>query len=282
MRLLSSRDESLKSNKGVMVIRKFNDHFLYGLQLITGWRGRHERWIAQLRDADITPALENIDLRTILDLANGRLRPQYKLLRDRGYRVYGIDRVNRPALTWDDYAYKIARRIYQRGLQISGLQQDDTLVCGDVSILPFRDDTFDLVTSVAAFEHFLNVPQVVQDIHRVVRKGGVVWSLIHLFSSPSGGHNVSLSEVPMRKVPPGVDAWDHLRRRRLPFHVPLNEWRRDQYILEFEKRFEVLKQYCAMREGENLLTPSIEAELSGFSRDELTCGAYVIVARKPS
>ena len=36
-----------------------------------------------------------------------------------------------------------------------------------------------------------------------------------------------------------------------------------------------------MREGERLLTPEIEAELAAYSRDELTCGAYVIVARKP-
>jgi len=37
-----------------------------------------------------------------------------------------------------------------------------------------------------------------------------------------------------------------------------------------------------MREGEEFLTPEIEAELSAFSRDEITCGAYVIVAQKAS
>ncbi len=35
-----------------------------------------------------------------------------------------------------------------------------------------------------------------------------------------------------------------------------------------------------MREGENFLTPQIENELSKYTRDELTCGAYVILARK--
>ena len=44
--------------------------------------------------------------------------------------------------------------------------------------------------------------------------------------------------------------------------------------------FQILKHYCAMREGQDLLTPALEAELSTFSRDELTCGAYVILARK--
>ncbi len=85
----------------------------------------------------------------------------------------------------------------------------------------------------------------------------------------------------MRHLPAGVDAWDHLRQRRLTSHVPLNEWRIDQYLAEFSKHFEILKHYCAMREGEEFLTSAIEAELAAYRRDELTCGAYVIVARKP-
>jgi hypothetical protein len=62
--------------------------------------------------------------------------------------------------------------------------------------------------------------------------------------------------------------------------VPLNEWRRHQYLEAIAKHFKVLKHYCAMREGENLLSPEIQAEISGYSPDELTCGAYVIIAQK--
>ena len=154
------------------------------------------------------------------------------------------------------------------------------LVCGNVTALPFGDESFDLVTSVAAFEHFLDVPRVIDELHRVVRSGGLVWACIHLFASPSGGHNVTLTEVPLRTLPRGIDAWDHLRRRRLPFHVPLNEWRRDQFLAAFERRFDVVNHYCAIREGEDWLTPTIRAELSAFSQDELTCAAYVILAKK--
>jgi hypothetical protein len=81
-------------------------------------------------------------------------------------------------------------------------------------------------------------------------------------------------------LPDGVEAWDHLRKRRLPLDVPLNEWRQKQYLEAFARHFDIVKHYCAMREGEHLLTPDIERELSGYSREELTCGAYVIVARK--
>jgi hypothetical protein len=35
-----------------------------------------------------------------------------------------------------------------------------------------------------------------------------------------------------------------------------------------------------VQKGEELLTPALANELSAYSRDELTCLAYVILARK--
>jgi ubiquinone/menaquinone biosynthesis C-methylase UbiE len=188
--------------------------------------------------------------------------------------------VNVPKSYWRDCAYRIARCLYAKGIAANNSKRDDTLICSDVSALPFRNRSFDLVTSVAAFEHFLHVPLVLEEVYRVLRPGGLLWVLVHLFSCPSGGHNVSISQVPLRTVPTGIDPWDHLRRRRLPFHVPLNQWRAKQYLSEFGKHFEIVKHYCAMREGEDLLSREIESELSDYSRDELTCGAYVIVGHK--
>jgi ubiquinone/menaquinone biosynthesis C-methylase UbiE len=203
------------------------------------------------------------------------------LLKAAGCQVYGIDLVNRPRSNWIDMAYRVARWIYIRKLGLPAeIAADQTLVCGDVGALPFPDNSFDLATSVAAFEHFLDVPSVVAELYRVIRPGGLAWVGIHLVTCPSGGHNLSFTEIPLRTIPAGVDPWDHLRQRRLPFSVPLNEWRRDQYLETFACHFQILKHYCAMREGEEFLTPEIEAELSAYSRDELTCGAYVILARK--
>jgi SAM-dependent methyltransferase len=264
------------------VIHKLKDYIRFGGQLVTGSRMKHERWIADLRRTDLSVYLEGNAPLTLLDLANGQLRPQYLLLKAGGYRICGIDIVNRPGISATSVLYALARRFYwwRAGVSAGGFVEK-TLVCGNVDKLPFRANVFDLVTSVAAFEHFLNVPAVVKELYRVIKPGGLVWVLVHLFSSPSGGHNVSLVQVPLRNIPRGIEPWDHLRKRRLPFHVPLNEWRRDQYLEEFQRHFEILKHYCAMREGEYLLTPQIENELSDFSRDELTCGAYVIAGRKP-
>lgn len=260
---------------------QIRDYPRFAWQLLTGERSEGERSMAERRQGDIAPYLASNHQLRVLDLANGRLRPQYSILRSAGHQVYGIDMINRPQLGRADLAYQVARRLYTWRLGMPASAADSrTLICGDVGVLPLPAGSFDLAVSAAAFEHFLDVPGVVAELHRVLRPGGLVWASIHLFTCPTGGHNLSFTEFPLRRVPEGVDAWDHLRRRRLPFTVPLNEWRRDRYLEVFGQQFEVVKHYCAMREGEELLTPAIEAELAGYTRDELTSAAYVIVARK--
>jgi hypothetical protein len=126
----------------------------------------------------------------------------------------------------------------------------------------------------------MDVPSVVTEVHRVLQPGGIAWIGIHPFTSLSGGHNLTATEIPLRKLPLGIEPWDHLRKREIPITVPLNEWRIHQYLEEFSKHFEILKNYCAVREGKSFLTKELEIELVDYSRDELTCLAYIIVARK--
>lgn len=257
-----------------------SDYFRYFAQLLSGARSQGEAQVAELRRRDVSPYLPPEPWK-ILDLANGRLRPQYALLRAAGHEVYGIDLINHPDSNWIDVAYRIARRLYlwRLGLPMR-VMQNDSLVCGDVSALPFADAYFDLVVSMAAFEHFLDVPGVVKEVYRVLRPGGIVWVGIHPFTSPTGGHNVSFTQFPLRTLPRGVEPWDHLRKRRLPLTAPLNQWRITQYEHVFGQHFEILKTYCASHEGEAFLIPSIAAELAHYTREELTCATYVIMARK--
>jgi SAM-dependent methyltransferase len=253
-------------------------HYLW--QLLNGFRATGEKQIAAERDDDIAPYIETKRSLQVLDLGNGSLRPQYTLLQAAGHLAYGIDLVNRPQWSSFNAAYAVARSLYRWKLGLPLKDSAKKLICGEVTRLPFAERSFDLVSSVAAFEHFLDVPAVMTEIRRILKPGGIVYARIHLFTAPSGGHNVKITEIPLYRLPKGIDPWDHLRKRRLPFHVRLNEWRVDQYLQVFEKHFEIVKQYCAMREGEKLLTPDIATELSTYNRDELTCGAYVIVARK--
>jgi SAM-dependent methyltransferase len=256
------------------------DYLRYAWHVLNGYRANIERRVFAEREQDIASYLDRRNPIPVLDLGNGHLRPQYALLKAAGYRVYGIDLANRPQRSLTNAAYIFARALYRWKLDLPITDVDRALVCADASDLPFPDNAFELVTSVAAFEHLLDVPAVVDELRRVLRPGGLVYACIHPFTCLSGGHNVRISEVPLRSLPRGVDPWDHLRKRRLAFHVPLNEWRQDQYLQLFAQHFAILKHYCATREGEEFLTPEIRAELSAYSRDELTCAAYVIVARK--
>jgi SAM-dependent methyltransferase len=259
----------------------FKDYLISFNQLLIGNRTQQESRIAQKRDDDIRSYLDLKRSLKILDLGNGRLRPQYYLLEAIGHRVAGIDLANGSNGSWVDRAYRLARWLYARHIPNYNIPfHPHNLICGDVGHLPFVENNFDLVTSVAAFEHFLDVPSVVSEVKRVLRPGGIAWISIHLFTSPSGGHNLSFTEIPLRSIPQGIQPWDHLRQKKLPLTVPLNQWRLHQYLQTFSEHFELLNHYCAGREGEQWLTPEIESELSNFSHDELTCMAYIIVARK--
>jgi SAM-dependent methyltransferase len=256
------------------------DYPRYALRLLEGARAKGEQALAQQRAKDLAPYLGGGPLR-VLDVANGRLRPQYTILRAGGHTVSGVDLVNRRPRNRTDHAYRFARLLYTHTLGAPlAAAGPDGLACADVTQLPYAECSFDLAISAAAFEHFLDVPAVVAELARVLRPGGIIWAAVHVFTAPSGGHNLSFTDVPLRRVPPGIDPWDHLRHRRLPFSVPLNEWRPHQYVEAFGRKFEVLTHYCWMREGEHLLTPEIETELSAYSRDELTCGTFVIMARR--
>lgn len=257
------------------------DYPRYALQLLSGERSFAERKCAATRASDVAPFLDLSRPRDILDLGNGRLRPQYTILRGQGHRVTGVDFVNRRARNWKDYAYLVARYLYLRRLATpASAAAPNRLICSDVGRLPFADASFDLATSVAAFEHFLEVPAVLAEVHRVLRPGGCVWVLVHLFTAPSGGHNLNF--VGLADLPAGVEPWDHLRTRKLPFTVPLNEWRAQQYLDAFARRFTLEKHYCYVREGLDLLQTPEAAELiaAGYTAEELTCVAFVIVARK--
>jgi SAM-dependent methyltransferase len=260
----------------------FRDYLHYGWQLLNGFRARGEQLIATERNRDIADYIDSETSLRVLDVANGSLRPQYTLLQAVGHFTCGIDLVNRPERSFVNATYAFARLLYRWRIGVPLKDPCRTLICGDVTCLPFPREVFDLVTSVAAFEHFLNVPAVLAELSRVLKPKGLIYARIHPFACPSGGHNIRITDIPLRWLPKGVDAWDHLRKRRVPIDVPLNEWRLEQYRKAFAKDFEILKHYCAMHEGEHLLTPQIESELSEYSRDELICGAYVIVARKPS
>src|SRR6185295_9119204 len=88
------------------------DYLRYTWHMLNGFRVYAERVMDERRCHDVMPYLELRSPLRVLDLANGRLRPQYTLLKAAGHQVCGIDIVNRPSLGAVDLAYVVARRLF--------------------------------------------------------------------------------------------------------------------------------------------------------------------------
>lgn len=258
------------------------DYPRFAWQLANGTRARMEAELCERRLAELAPYLAIDRQLDVLDLGSGRLRPQYAMLRAAGHRVVGVDLANRPESGASSATYRAMRRLYaaQLGLGAAAMYPE-SLLAASVDALPLPDGRFDLAISNAAFEHFLDVPAVLREVARTLRPGGIIWAGIHLFTSPSGGHDVSFTQIPLRTLPRGARPWDHLRGRSRGRGVPLNEWRMQQYLDAFAARFTILDQYCGTREGQQWLASDARADLHGYSDDELTCQTLVIVAQKP-
>ncbi len=55
-------------------------------------------------------------------------------------------------------------------------QNFDLAVAGDVDILPFRDHSFDVVTSFALLHHLFSFEGLVAEVARILRPGGIFYS----------------------------------------------------------------------------------------------------------
>lgn len=140
----------------------------------------------------------------------------------------------------------------------------------DARALQFDSESFSFIFSAAAFEHIADVEAATAEMRRVLRDEGMAYIRIHLFPSLSGGHALDWADAdedapPITPVPP----WDHLRERRFPPHVYLNQLRSDDFMEIFSRHFSVL-EVMHDTEGYAHLTPEIRHELANWSEEDLT------------
>jgi len=80
----------------------------------------------------------------------------------------------------------------------------------NAAVLSFEENTFDSVISIATLEHISNLSQVIDELHRVVKPGGIVY--MHggpLWSSRMGSHYNFVVD----------DVWYHYNKNRI-----LQDW----------------------------------------------------------
>ena len=238
----------------------------------------------------------------ILEIGCGQRASQTILFAAEGARAIGIDR--------EFPTYHLGLRRFCRIIKVNGLERalksllrhvlfdrqffkhlarqagknlpSDRVNVGlmDAAQLAFPDDAFDFIFSSLVFEHIADVPAAVAEVNRVLRPEGTAWINIHLFPSLSGGHHKDWTD-PRKWPSPKVPPWDHLRENRYPADPSLNRLRLEDYRRIFAESLEVLEE-TRLVEGEHLLTPELEAELTrkGYSQDDLLIREVAFRCRK--
>lgn len=122
--------------------------------------GAQERLFAELKCRALAEILPPPPA-TVLECGCGSAEVS-AFLAGRGYRCTLLDAA--PA------ALRVARRRFAR----AGLRADYAL--GNVYRLPFPNDTFDILTSFGLLEHFADVDNVIAEMVRVIRPGGMFFA----------------------------------------------------------------------------------------------------------
>jgi ubiquinone/menaquinone biosynthesis C-methylase UbiE len=72
----------------------------------------------------------------------------------------------------DLYGLDISHKVLVVGK--NRLEISNNLICGDVMLLPFKQETFDLVTAIDVLEHIPNSRAFFQETKRVLKTGGIL------------------------------------------------------------------------------------------------------------
>ncbi len=196
-------------------------------------------------------------------------------------KANGLERAVKSAVRhvlFDRRYFADVARLYGKPLDLDSLD----IRLEDATCLNFPESHFDYVYSVCVFEHINDVPAAVRELNRTLKPGGVALVRIHLFASPSGGHNpewLRPNVKPSKRVPP----WDHIRESRYPANAFLNRLKLEQFRSIFGKHLTILEEELS-HEGEALLSDKIleEVRQKGYTRGDLTTRTVTFVTTKGS
>jgi SAM-dependent methyltransferase len=175
-----------------------------------------------------------------------------------------------------------SRPVLSSRSQLSFVATDPT----DPYPYPLPSESFDLIVSQAVLEHIENVDGFASEVHRLLKRNGYFFGMIHNYYSISGGHRPEWSRpdsFPSCSVPP----WDHLREHHYPSTQYLNRLFPEEYQSAFANYLEIVVfdgrglDYSARAfEGEAFLTSGIRDELSQYPRELLLTRAWCMICKK--
>jgi ubiquinone/menaquinone biosynthesis C-methylase UbiE len=255
-----------------------------------------------LRDTLRTWVGTSVDKARILDIGCGPMAKEVALFKTDGANVTGID-IEVPSYNMN--AIVVLRSLTHNGFEraiksiirsmlFDGIYVKRLSACYGKTILytkldtrlmsatnlQFPDNQFDFIISNCVFEHIEDVPKAVQELNRVLKISGLARISIHLFPSPSGGHNLEWlfpDSAPSKRVPP----WDHLLDNKYPANNYLNKLRLDDYRNIFQRHMVIVKEQTK-QEGLSILTSDLRERLlnKGYLEKDLLTKYVSLYCRK--
>ncbi len=153
----------------------------------------------------------------------------------------------------------------------------------DASKLAFPSGSFDFVYALAVFQHLPDPGGALDEMVRVVRKGGVVYLDLILYTSRTGSHDIRTLSGHDEALP----LWAHLRpahEAEVQESAYLNRLRLHEWRELLERRLPDHRLLLRQPEADRL-APEAQAlrdrgELLGFTLEELLTTKVVVLWRK--
>ena len=244
--------------------------------------------LAPLLRADMTCVARDGKLDFLTrDLAAQAAIVDVEVVSGHGYDAEVLDlvRANADGLVLDCGAGR--RDIYYSNVvNFEIVDYDTTDVLGVGEALPFKDDSFDAVLSIAVLEHVRDPFQCAREIARVLKPGGRLFCAMPFLQPAHGYPHHYFNATPQGLKRLFEDALDTQEPVVTPAFHPvwalswiLNSWSRGLDPATREK-FETMTVAELMRDPWPHMQEGFVANLSAEAQRELACGS-VLRARKP-
>lgn len=211
---------------------------------------------------------DSLNLKSVLETvkSDGIMRATKTVAR----KIMGFDRA-----TWKEY-------VKQSGA--SSVPELNILKM-NAAHMSFPNNSFDVVFSRAVFEHVENPEAVLKEVARVLRPKGVLYCLLHLYTSDSGCHDIRILLNRRGELP----LWAHLRESHhqkvientFLNRLRLHEWRR---IVEFTlpgAKVESMMDDDSSDHKSKLTQIREAGELINYSDEELLSVTVKVIWQRP-
>jgi len=205
-----------------------------------------------------------------------------------GLRVLRANGVVRAAKSLGRKALRLDKRaedVFREAAGMASFPKLDVRLM-DASAMSFPDASYDIVFSRAVFEHLAHPVPVTREVRRVLRNGGTLYCLIHLYTSDSGCHDARIFSE-SRSRPP---SWSHLRQRYKSLvheNTFLNRWSLRQWKEMFAAEMPgcevapMCDDNSAQRRSE-LISLRAAGELVDYTDEELLSPTLKVIWTKPA